>query len=159
MEPRELIEERVRLVAEDALGKMGIELVDAEFKREPSGAVLRLFIDREGGVSLDDCQVASRTMEPIFESSGVDELIPGPYNLEVSSPGLFRPLKRSRDFERALGRRIKIRTFRPVDERRIFVGLLDRLGEGYLFIKDSETLVQIEMTNIAKANLEPELKF
>jgi ribosome maturation factor RimP len=134
-------------------------LVDAEYQREPGGTVLRLFIDRDGGVSLDDCQSASRMLEPVFESQGIDELIPGPYNLEVSSPGLFRALKRTRDYERALGRRVKIRTFRPVDNRKVFVGLLDRLGEGHLFVKDAESMIEIELSNIAKANLEPEIRF
>ncbi len=156
---RDKIEARVREVTDEVLSNLGLELVDAEYQRETSGTVLRLFIDREGGVSLDDCQSASRLLEPIFESQGVDDLIPGPYNLEVSSPGLFRALKRARDFERALGRRIKIRTFRPVDDRKVFVGYLDRLGEGHLFLKDGETMVEIEISNIAKANLEPEIRF
>lgn len=156
---REKIEDRVREVAEEALTRLGLDLVDAEYKREPGGTVLRLYIDREGGVSLDDCQTASRSLEPIFETQGIDELIPGPYNLEVSSPGLFRPLKRMRDYERALGRRIKVRTFRAVDERKVFVGFLDRVGEGHFFVKDGEALIQIELSNVAKANLEPELRF
>lgn len=158
MEPREKIEERVWAVAEPILGPMGLELVDAEYKREPGGAVLRLYIDREGGVSLDDCQAASRALEPVFEAE-IDSLMPGPYNLEVSSPGLFRPLKRARDFSRAVGRRIKVRTFKPVDDRKVFVGLLDRVAEDHFFVKDGEALVQIELANVAKANLEPELKF
>ncbi len=156
---RDKIEARVREVTDEVLSNLGLELVDAEYQREPGGTVLRLFIDREGGISLDDCQSASRLLEPIFETRGVDDLISGPYNLEVSSPGLFRALKRARDFERALGRRIKIRTFRPVDDRKVFVGLLDRLGEGHLFVKDGETMVEIELSNIAKANLEPEIRF
>ena len=159
MDARERIEERVREIAEAALGKLGLELVDAEYKREPGGTVLRLTIDREDGVSLDDCSAASRLLEPEFEAQGVDELIPGPYNLEVSSPGLFRPLKRPRDYQRSVGRRVKVRTFRPVDERREFVGILDRLGEDHFFLKLDEALVQIELANVAKANLEPELRF
>lgn len=158
MEPREKIEERVWSVAEPMLAPMGLELVDAEYKREPGGAVLRLYIDRDGGVSLDDCQAASRALEPVFEAE-IDALMPGPYNLEVSSPGLFRPLKRARDFARALGRRIKVRTFKPVDDRKVFVGLLDRVADDHFFVKDGEALVQIELANVAKANLEPELKF
>jgi ribosome maturation factor RimP len=156
---RETIEERVRTIADEVLAKLGIDLVDAEYQREPGGTVLRLFIDRDGGVSLDDCQTASRTLEPVFETQGVDELIPGPYNLEVSSPGLFRPLKRPRDYQRAIGRRIKVRTFKAVDERKIFVGFLDRVGEDHFFVKDGEVLIQIDLSNVAKANLEPELKF
>ncbi len=159
LEQRAAIEERVWTVADTPLARLGLELVDAEFKREPSGAVLRLYIDREGGVSLEDCQAASRLMEPIFESQGVDELIPGPYNLEVSSPGLFRSLKRPRDFERAVGRRVKVRTVQPVDERKVFVGRLERFAADHFFVKDDESLVQIDLANVSKANLEPELKF
>lgn len=159
MDAREKIEERVREIADAALGELGLELVDAEYKREPGGTVLRLFIDREGGVSLDDCQSASRTLEPVFEAQGVDAMIPGPYNLEVSSPGLFRPLKRARDYQRAMGRRVKVRTFKPVDERREYVGILDRVGEDHFFLNLGEAMVQIELANVAKANLEPELRF
>lgn len=159
MDAREKIEDRVREAAEPVLAPMGLELVDAEYKREPGGAVLRLYIDRDGGVSLDDCQAASRALEPVFETEGVDGLIPGPYNLEVSSPGLFRPLKRPRDYARAVGRRVKVRTFRPVDDRKVFVGLLDRVADDHFFVKDGEALVQIELANVAKANLEPELRF
>lgn len=158
MEPREKIEERVWGVAEPVLGQMGLELVDAEYKREPGGAVLRLYLDRAGGVSLDDCQAASRALEPIFETA-IDALMPGPYNLEVSSPGLFRPLKRARDYARSVGRRVKVRTFKPVGDKKVFVGLLDRVAEDHFFVKDGEALVQIELANVAKANLEPELKF
>lgn len=159
MDAREKIEERVREIADDALGKLGLDLVDAEYKREPGGTVLRLFIDRDGGVSLDDCQAASRTLEPVFEAQGVDEMIPGPYNLEVSSPGLFRALKRPRDFQRALGRRVKVKTFKPVGERREFIGTLERAGDDHFFLQLGEALVQIELANVAKANLEPELHF
>ncbi len=156
---RESIENRVREVADLRLARIGLDLVDAEYKREPGGVVLRLYIDKEGGVSLDDCQSASRTLEPVFETEGVDDLIPGPYNLEVSSPGLFRQLKRPRDFERAVGRRIKIRTHRALEGQKVFVGILDRLGEDHLFLRTGDAVFEIEMDNIGKANLEPELHF
>lgn len=159
MEPREKIEEQIFTLAAPKLEGLDLDLVDAEYKREPSGLVLRLFIDKEGGVSLDDCQEASRTLEPLLEAAGVDDLIPGPYNLEVSSPGLFRPLKRLRDFQRALGQRVKIRVRNPLDGQRVLVGQVERVGEGHLFLRVDDAAFEIELENISKANLEPELRF
>lgn len=158
MDQRERIENEARRLAEPVLAEVGTELVDIECKREPGGMVVRIYIDKPQGVSLDDCTVASRKLEPVFETY-LDALIPGPYNLEVSSPGLFRPLKRPRDFERAVGQRIKVRTVSPVEGQKSFVGILERAGEGHIFLRAGGVIWEIDAANIAKANLEPELKF
>ncbi len=156
---REQIEEQARILAEPKLAELDVELVDAEYRLEPAGRVLRIYIDRSGGVGLDDCKAASRHLEPVFEAEGLDRLIPGAYNLEVSSPGLFRPLKPARDFQRAVGRRVKVNLRRPIEGQRVFIGILERFGDDHLFLRVGESTFQIELDSIAKANLEPELHF
>jgi hypothetical protein len=93
-----------------------MELVDIEYRREPVGWVLRLTIDKGGGVTLDDC---TRVSQEIGRSLDVEDVIPNPYHLEVSSPGLDRPLKNERDFIRFSDRRIRVKTMDPMENKRL----------------------------------------
>ncbi len=99
---------RVTGLAGPILSSLGLELVDIEYKREGRAMVLRLFIDREGGITLEDCATVSRELAEILE---VEDFISAQYTLEVSSPGLNRPLKKAADYERYRGRLIRIKTF------------------------------------------------
>src|SRR5262245_757681 len=105
------IEARVRSLAEDAIARAGYELVDVEYRREPGGWTLRLLIDKDGGVTLGDCERVSREFGIILE---VEDPIPNRFNLEVSSPGLNRPLKKENDFVAATGRLIRVVTRQPI---------------------------------------------
>jgi ribosome maturation factor RimP len=105
----------------------GMELVHFEVRRESGGAVLRLYIDREGGVTLDDCARVSRQVSAELDA---DDPVPGRYTLEVSSPGLDRPLSRDRDFERFVGSTVRIVTASPLDGQRHFKGRLNGLLHG-----------------------------
>ncbi len=156
--------EKVRRIADPILAEMGLELVDTEFKREGRGWVLRFFIDRpEVGVTLDDCALFSREIGAVLD---VEETIDRPYHLEVSSPGLDRPLKRLEDFERFKGHRVKVKTVERVDPdqrghlRKTFVGELLGLEDGTtvnLLQKDRKGgIVSLPFEGIAQANLEPE---
>src|SRR4029450_993152 len=100
---------------------LGIELVHVNLERQPRGWFLRYFIDRPGGVTLEDCQEASRQLGAELD---VEDLIQDSYTLEVSSPGLDRPLRTEEDFRRFLERLIVIHTFEPLERRRDFVGYL-----------------------------------
>lgn len=102
------------------LDEMGLELVDVQFKQE-SGWVLRIFIDQETGVNVDDCASVSRQVATYLE---VEDLIPHAYTLEVSSPGAERPLKRLEDFVRFSGKKVRIKVSEPIDNQRVFCGLL-----------------------------------
>jgi len=139
------------------LSSMGLELADLEYKREGRAMVLRLYIDREGGITLDDCADVSREVSAVLD---VDDVIPGRYTLEVSSPGLNRPLKRESDYEKFRGRLVKIRTHEvfPDDAgnpRKTFLGDLDGLHEGVVKLKLREgQTASIPLEKIAKANLE-----
>lgn len=145
--------EEVRQVVEPILESQGMELVDLEYRRESQGWVLRLYIDREGGISVNDCAEASGEVGAVLE---VRDLIPNPYVLEISSPGLSRPLKKREHFEKYRNRLVKIRTFEPVEGRRNFKGtLLGLEGESVRLEVEGE-IYEIPFQNIAKANLEVE---
>ena len=151
---------RVTGLAGPILSSLGLELVDIEYKREGRAMVLRLFIDREGGITLDDCATVSRELAEILE---VEDFISAHYTLEVSSPGLNRPLKKAADYERYRGRLIRIKTFELLPDdagnpRKTFLGDLLGLDGGIVRVKLTEgQTAGIPLEKIAKANLEFEL--
>src|SRR3989337_223784 len=101
------IVDRVHAIADPIFSNEGMELVEIEYRRESRGWVLRLYIDKEGGVTLDDCTHVNRE---VGRSLDVEDFITTPYTLEVSSPGLNRPLKNEKDFSRYLNHRVKVKT-------------------------------------------------
>jgi ribosome maturation factor RimP len=113
--------ETARQLVEPLLESLGFELVDCEYAGAGGRGVLRFYIDKPGGVSVDDCATVSRQVSALLD---VEDVVPSRYYLEVSSPGLERPVRKPRDFERFIGRRLRIRTRRPVDGRRRFTGEL-----------------------------------
>jgi ribosome maturation factor RimP len=142
------------------LAGFALELVDLELKGEGHRQVLRIFIDKPGGVNLDDCAEVSREISALFE---VEDPIPGAYVLEVSSPGLDRPLKKLRDFERSVGRLVKLRTHELLDpdgrghQRKTFVGELLGVEGTQIRLRQNDRrggAVSIAFDAIAKANLE-----
>jgi ribosome maturation factor RimP len=149
--------ERVTELAAPFAASLGLELVEVEYRQEGRQMVLRLFIDREGGVTLDDCASVSREMTEILD---VEDFIQGHYNLEVSSPGINRPLKKAADYERFTGRLVKIRTFELLaddagNKRKTFQGLLLGLEGGVVRLKLTEgQTAGIPLEKVAKANLE-----
>lgn len=159
---QEPIVERVHRLILPVLQDMAVELVDLEFKREGRDWFLRLFIDKEGGVTLDDCADVSREIDALLE---VEEVIDTAYRLEVSSPGIDRPLKKPEDYERFKGRLVKVKTYEQLDpdgrghSRKTFVGELLGLEEGRVKILQNDKkggVVEIPLEGIAKANLEIE---
>ena len=150
----------VKGIALPILESLGIELVDIEFGKVGRDAVLRLFIDKEGGIMLDDCANVSRELSMILD---VEDAISCNYTLEVSSPGLGRPLKKSSDYERFTGRLIKARTYEPLQDdkgnkRKTFLGKLEGLFDGVIRMTLTEgQSASIPLERVAKANLEFEL--
>lgn len=139
-------------LAEPVLERLGYELVLVELARERQGAVLRLFVDKEGGVTLEDCARISREVGAVLD---VEDPIEGAYHLEVSSPGLDRPLVRERDFVRFAGRRARIVTHEErVGGRRTFRGVLQGVeGDAVLLLVDGQPM-RIPLAEIARANVE-----
>ena len=144
---------KVRRVAERILESEGMELVDIEYRRERGGRVLRLIIDQEGGVTLDDCASISHELDRNLD---VEDISPGPYTLEVSSPGLNRPLKKESDFHRFINRVVRVKTASPVEDRRTFRGRLLACRDGFVEIEVERSVVKIPMDCLVKANLEYE---
>jgi ribosome maturation factor RimP len=145
--------DRVRAIADSILISEGMDLVEVEFRREAGGWVLRLTLDKSGGVTLDDCTRMSRE---IGRSLDVEDFIENPYHLEVSSPGLDRSLKNERDFIRFSERRIKVKTMEPIGKQKSFKGKLLKCVEGRIEMETDEGIVEIPLPNIARANLEVE---
>ena len=122
-----LVVERVRGFAAGLLPSVGLELVDVQFRREGSGWVLRLIIDREGGVvTLEDCSMASRELSDYLD---VEDLIEQAYHLEVSSPGLDRPLYTIRDFRRFCGRNARVKLHELINGQRVFIGKIHQVHD------------------------------
>src|SRR4051794_22334246 len=121
---KQTIENKTREIAGPLLLAEGLELVDVEYVREREGYILRLFIDKPGGgVGLEDCTKASHAVDTVLD---VEDFIPNEYHLEVSSPGLNRPLTRPEHFAKAVGKKVKVKTFGPLFEppRKNFSGVL-----------------------------------
>lgn len=146
-----LVEELARPIVE----QHGLELVDVELVKEGANRYLRVFIDKEGGVNFDDCEVVSRAID-----AKLDEVWPNPpYEyFEVSSPGLERPLKCDEDFARYAGQKVAITTYAPVDGQKLFVGELIGLIDGNVVVRPAEgkrggEQVSLDRKQVASARL------
>lgn len=152
---REETAERAWKLLEPILVRDGYEIVEVEWSHEAGGRVLRIYVDRPGGVTVDDCREVSRTVEPILD---VEDLVEGSYHLEVSSPGLDRPLRKPADFARHAGQRVTVRTSRPVETgtgpRRNWSGILKGFADGMVEVDVDGRLHRIPHDQIAKAHLE-----
>ena len=151
--------EHVRQIAERVAASQGLELVDVEFRGGGRARLLRLFIDKAGGVTHEDCASVSREVGTVLD---VEDAVPGgSYTLEVSSPGLDRKLVRASDYERFAGNHVRVRTREPLDGSRHFEGRLQGMREGRVAVeiggkKTPARTVEIDLGNIEKVNLVPE---
>ena len=143
--------EVIRALVEPVVVYAGMELIDVEYGREPSGMVLRLIIDKPGGVTIDDCSHISRQAGDLLDAK---DSVPWSYNLEVSSPGINRPLKKKDDFERFAGQKVLIKTREPIDGRRNFKGILDGTKENFIVVSSEQTTFNIPFELIAKARID-----
>jgi len=133
-------------VAED----FGCELVDLQFRREASGWVLRIVIDKENGVGIDDCSRISREVAHLLE---VEDPIEQSYSLEVSSPGLDRPLKRERDFLRCKGKKAKVVVREPIDGQNQCIGLIEEVTQESVTMRTDQGIIEIPFARMKKARL------
>jgi len=153
LEKIEQLLKEIQSVIDPILESQGLELVDLEYQRESQGWVLRVYIDREGGVTLNDCAELSGELGTVLD---VRDLMANPYTLEVSSPGLNRPLKKPEDYNKYQHRLVKIKTYKPIDGRKNFKGILRELKDGNVFLEMEGRIIEIPLKGIAKANLEME---
>jgi ribosome maturation factor RimP len=151
----ESIADQARRLLEPIIAREGFDLAEVEWAREGPAWVLRLYVDRPGGVTIDHCQELSRIVEPVLD---VEDFIEPAYNLEVSSPGVDRPLRKPSDFDRFAGQRVHVKTFAPVEAvggpRKNWTGTLRGFRDGAVEIDVDGTLHRVPHGKIAKAHLE-----
>jgi ribosome maturation factor RimP len=135
------------------LQEKDLVLVDVLYRRESSGWVLRLFIDKEDGVTLDDCTAVSREVSHLLD---IEDIIEQAFNLEVSSPGLDRPLKSVGDFQRFAGRKAKVTTKEPIEGNQVFMGRINKVVDELITMEVGQQVLCIPFSEVAKARLEVE---
>ena len=147
-----LYEEKAEEYAEPLAEEMGFELIDVEFVKEGREDYLRIYIDKPEGVTITDCETFSRAMNEILDR---EEFIDIPYIFEVSSPGLTRPLKKEKDYERSIGKLVDIILYKAVDKMKNLTGILKSYTEKELVIEDeiSSEELTLERNNIAGIRL------
>ncbi|MBS3970972.1 MAG: ribosome maturation factor RimP [Clostridia bacterium] len=126
------------------------DLVDVQYVKEGKEWYLRVFIDKPEGITLDDCELISREVGQLLDES---EPIKTSYILEISSPGIERPLKKEKDYLRFLGSKIMVKTFDAINGQKIFVGQLKEFKEGIVTLTVNERDINISLDKIASANL------
>lgn len=150
----EAIETRAEALVLPIIEEHDFELVDVEYVKEAGNWYLRAYIDKPGGITVDDCEVVSRAFEVKLDE---EDLIPDAYILEVSSPGLGRPLKKEKDYARAVGEEIELRTYKPFQDQKEFFGtlkaydkdsvtILDEDGQEMQFQKKDLALIRMAIT-------------
>ena len=147
------ITETVRQFAEPVVQAHGCSLWDVEYVREGSERFLRVYIDKEGGVCIDDCEAVARAMDPILDEK---DPIPESYHFEVCSAGLERQLKRPSDFERYLGEPVLVKLYRPRDGQKEFPGRLVRYEDGAVTIEMRGREVTFDKAEVALVRLRVE---
>ncbi|MCI5822991.1 MAG: ribosome maturation factor RimP [Lachnospiraceae bacterium] len=139
MSQREIYESKTEELIQPILQRMGFELVDVEYVKEGQEYYLRAYIDKPGGITIDDCVAVSREMNELLDEL---DYISGTYTFEVSSPGLGRPLKKEKDYVRSMGKELEIRTYKAIDKQKEFYGTLTA------FDADTVTIVTQEEKEI-----------
>ncbi len=149
-EPKETVVARVKDLIEPLCEAEGFELIHLEFRREVGGRILRLYIDRPGGITLDDCVYISRQAGDLLDVY-IEDI--GSYSFEVSSPGPNRPLGKQLDFEKYKGHKAKIRTAKPIEGQKNFMGILLGISDEVVTLAADNKTVAIPFQEITKANL------
>jgi len=146
---------KIEAIAERVASGEGLTLIDIELKGGRSNPLLRVYIDKAGGVSHADCALVSEQLSAILD---VEDPFPGRYLLEVSSPGLDRKLLKPREYAHFAGRRVRVVVIEPVAERKVLEGKLAGIEEGRVKLDlDGGGAAEVELSNISKARLLPEL--
>jgi len=151
------IVEKIWVLCEPAISDMGMELVEVEHLSAPGGAVVRLYIDRGGGVSVGDCAKVSKEVGYLLDA---EDIVRGRYFLEVSSPGIDRVLRKKEHFERFRENLVRVVTKEPIQGARKIRGRIQSCDDGTLYVEiDSGNIVEIPLLSIEKANLRGEIPF
>lgn len=151
MAKREEYERKTEQLLEPILKENNFELYDVEFVKEAGTFYLRAFIDKEGGININDCELVSRRLSDLLDEK---DFIPDAYILEVSSPGLGRALKKDKHFEKSIGEEVEIKLFKAIDKQKEFTGYLESFNDEVIVISDEqENELEFERSNIASVRL------
>jgi len=151
MAKREEYECKTEKLLEPILKENNFELYDVEFVKEAGTFYLRAFIDKEGGININDCELVSRRLSDLLDEK---DFIPDAYILEVSSPGLGRALKKDKHFEKSIGEEVEIKLFKAIDKQKDFTGYLESFNDEVIVISDeAENELEFERSNIASVRL------
>lgn len=151
MTKKEIYEAKTEELILPILDEFHFELVDVEYVKEGGTWYLRAYIDKEGGITVNDCEDVSRKMNEILDR---EDYIDGSYIFEVSSPGLGRPLKKEKDYIRSMGKRLEIRTYRPINHEKEFYGILKAYdADSVTIVTDEEEEMKFTKAEIALIRL------
>ena len=142
--------QRVTAICQKQADQMGYELCDAAMEKEPAGRYLRIYIDVEGGVTLDDCEKYHRDVQPDLEAFDYDFL-------EVCSPGIDRPLKTARDIEKSIGLLVEARLYKPVSGQKSVQGTLQEMNEAHVVLQNGQETVELPRSMVSQVRLVPDL--
>lgn len=150
MSKKEIYEQKAETLLEPIVAEQNFELVDVEYVKEGGNFYLRAYIDKPEGITVDDCEIVSRAFsEKLDEEDFIDEA----YIMEVSSPGLGRPLKKEKDYKRSIGKELEIRTYRAINKEKEFYGILKEYNENSVTIDCEGTEVTFQKSDIALIRL------
>ena len=150
MSKKEMYEARTEELITPILDRRNFELVDVEYVKEGSTWYLRVYIDKEGGITSDDCADVSREMNEILDR---EDYVEGSYTFEVSSPGLGRPLKKEKDFKRSIGKAVECKLYKAIDKQKEFEGVLKDFTEDTVTIEIDEKDLVLDRKDIAMIRL------
>lgn len=151
MGKHEEYEKKTEKLLEPILSENHFELYDVEYVKEGSSWYLRVFIDKENGITIDDCEMVSRALSDLLDKH---DFIPESYILEVSSPGLGRQLKKDKHFEKSIGEEVEVKLYKPIDRKKEFVGLLTAFDKDTVTIEQEDgSAMVIPRTDIATVRL------
>jgi ribosome maturation factor RimP len=144
-------EQKTQKLLEPVLAANHFELYDIEFVKEGGNWLFRAYIDKENGITVDDCELVSRALSELLDKH---DFIPESYILEVSSPGLGRQLKRDRHFEKSIGEEVEIKLYKPINKKKDFIGILKAFDGNTITIElEDQTVMEIQRTDIATVRL------
>ena len=144
------IEERVEGLIKNKVENLGYNLYDVQYSKEGKDYFLRVFIDKQEGIDLTDCEKVSNEINPLLDEA---DYIKEMYFLEVSSPGIERVLRKEKHFEEAQGKEIEIKLFKPIEKQKEYIGILQKWDENTIYLQIEENEIQIERKNISLMKL------
>ena len=150
MSKREEYEQKTEALVLPIIEANNFELVDVEYVKEAGNWYLRVYVDKEGGIAVDDCEVVSRALSDKLD---VDDFIEDSYILEVSSPGLGRPLKKEKDYVRSIGKEVDIHLYKSIEKQKEFTGVLKSYNKEEIVLQIEDSDVTFDRTNIALIRL------